>query len=68
MSPDEAVVAPDEPLSRCRAVPGQEIEGYGQDDRSLVDRFLLDGHYASEGDVVILVAGHPIAAEAGPIS
>ncbi len=28
-----------------------------------MDRFMLDSGFAKEGDVIVLVAGHPIAAK-----
>lgn len=61
MSPDEAVVRR---MNLYRGVVPFQVRRLKDTDRMIevVDRFLLNGHYVSEGDVVILVAGHPIAA------
>lgn len=61
VSPDERVVRR---MSLYRGVIPFQVKRITNTDRMIeeVDRFLVDRGYASTGDVVVLVAGHPLAA------
>ncbi len=60
VSPEAAVVRR---MKLYRGVIPFQFRRIKNTDRMIeeIDRFLLEGGYASEGDVVVLVAGHPIA-------
>ncbi|MHB8108433.1 MAG: pyruvate kinase [Syntrophorhabdaceae bacterium] len=62
MSPDESVVRR---MSLYRGVVPFPVKRITNTDIMIkeVDRFLLNRELASEGDIIVLVAGHPIAAK-----
>ncbi len=62
LSPDASVVRR---MKLYRGVIPYQIRKLANTDRMIeeMDRFMLDAGFAKEGDVIVLVAGHPIAAK-----
>ncbi len=62
LSPDESVVRR---MSLYRGVIPYEVRKLTNTDRMIeaMDRFLVERKLAGEGDVIVLVAGHPIATQ-----
>jgi len=62
LSPDPAVVRR---MKLYRGVIPYRVRKLSSTDRMIeeVDRFMVGAGFAKEGDVIVLVAGHPIAAK-----
>ncbi|HNT43132.1 MAG TPA: pyruvate kinase alpha/beta domain-containing protein, partial [Syntrophorhabdaceae bacterium] len=60
LSPDASVVRR---MKLYRGVIPYQVRKLASTDRMIgeVDRFMVEAGFAKEGDVIVLVAGHPIA-------